>query len=292
MMQMRGDMHGAEVRRVSAVAVLDLVRGAALGRGLGRGVLHPLDAELARAWLAVLRWALAEGRLGRGELVAGLSLARMQGLSQAWVMARAEAPESCGPAIPAAPARGAAIRFQPVAVVPKGETDWAIEPVGYRGRDAIRQADGFDKLERAARRKGEAGPFSPGQISAGRAYAALVEFVSAGGVKLSSLEARGGGSAPGAGLFIDRYSDAVRQLEALRRRLGERPAMAVRRVRPSRRGAESAVARSIGNRALVEGFCVSGQSLVEILLAHGWANSGRNIEVLRDALAEALELIR
>lgn len=292
MIQVRGDMRGAEVRRASSLAVLGVVRAAALGRGGGVEMLHPLDAELARAWLVVLRWALAEGRLVRGELVAGLSLGRMQGLSQAWVMARAAVPESCGPAILAAPARGAAIRFQPVAVVPKGASDWAIEPVGYRGRDAIRQADGFDKLERAARRKGEAGPFSPGQISAGRAYAALVEFVSAGGVKLSSLEARGGGAAPGAGLFIDRYSDAVRQLEALRRRLGDRPAMAVRRVRPSRRGAESAVARSIGNRALVEGFCVAGQSLVEILLAHGWCKTGRNVEALRAALAEALELIR
>ncbi len=131
------------------------------------------DRAQFRFWVEVLDWALTTKAVERSELWARrggaggplevvLSVTRMQALAQACVMARAAAPQSCGPEIAAAPARGAALRFQPVAMVPKGAEGFATGPACYRGRDAVRRADLFDKMERAAQRRGQAAPFSPG----------------------------------------------------------------------------------------------------------------------------------
>ncbi|SOC11402.1 hypothetical protein SAMN05877809_105277 [Rhodobacter sp. JA431] len=266
--------------------------------------LSEKDCALVQSWVMVLDWALAQRLVARRDLFqrdeAGavdvvLGLGRMQSLSQAYVMARAAAPASCGPEIVAAPARGASMRFQPEAMVPKGEADWQAEAVGFRGRDAVRRADLFDKMERAALRAGREVPFSPGQVSAGRAYAALVEFVSAGGVKLSSLEGRvGGGAGGGEAVWIERYSQASAKLRRLRAAIGDEAALSVRRVRPSKRveAGSDGLARGISDRVLVDGVCVMGMSLGEVLVANGWAKSGQNIEAVRVALAAALERMR
>ncbi len=264
--------------------------------------LAPRDRAQFRFWVEVLDWALTTKAVARSELWARrggaggpldvvLSVTRMQALAQACVMARAAAPQSCGPEIAAAPARGAALRFQPVAMVPKGAEGFAAEPAGYRGRDAVRRADLFDKMDRAAQRRGQAAPFSPGQVLAGRSYAALAEFVSAGGVRCSSLEGRIGGGGAGGLDWIERHAQAAAQLARMQARIGPGAALSVRRVRPSKR-AEEGGARLIADRALVDGFCLQGQSLGDVLLAHGWAKSGQNIEALRKALAAALERMR
>ncbi|WP_444460064.1 hypothetical protein [Rhodobacter capsulatus] len=204
--------------------------------------LAPRDRAQFRFWVEVLDWALTTKAVARSELWARrggaggpldvvLSVTRMQALAQACVMARAAAPQSCGPEIAAAPARGAALRFQPVAMVPKGAEGFAAEPAGYRGRDAVRRADLFDKMDRAAQRRGQAAPFSPGQVLAGRSYAALAEFVSAGGVKCSSLEGRIGGGAGGLD-WIERHAQAAARLARMQARIGPGAALSVRRVRP------------------------------------------------------------
>ncbi|MBZ4023262.1 hypothetical protein CKO11_12415 [Rhodobacter sp. TJ_12] len=299
-MMMRQGARRMPAKALAYIAVMQ-VAGAA-DRDL-LAALSDTDRALVQSWVAVVRWALSERRLRRedvwrrvdGRIEAVLGLARLQTLSQAYVMARAAAPASCGPEIVAAPARGASMRFQPEAMVPKGEADWRAEPVGYRGRDAVRRADLFDKMERAALRAGREVPFSPGQVSAGRSYAALVEFVSAGGVKLSSLEGRIGGAGGGGEVaWIERYCQASERLRRMRIAIGDGAALSVRRVRPSKRAKPGATgsARTISDRVLVDGVCVSGLSLGDVLLANGWAKSGQNIEAVRGALAAALERMR
>ncbi len=290
-------------RRVSAVAVLWVAARMRAGLVTGDDLAswHSADRDLARMWVQVLEWAVAAGEVDGAALSAealvaarvstGVTLSQMQALSQAYILRRATAPEQCGPAIAVAPARGAAVVFTPREKRWDGER-WVSEAVGYRGRDALRVADAFDKMTRAAMVRGAEGPFSPAQISVGRAYAGMVEFVEAGAVRVSSL-AGGGGGGDGGVDFIERYSDARRSVMRMQAAIGVGAAMAVRRVRPSKRSAEgSARARTISDRALVDRFCLGGESLRDILLAHGWASSGQNIEILRLALGGALERMR
>lgn len=286
-------MAAGGVRTAPAKVLLAMALQVAGGaRGVDLSGFSRADRQLVEQWARVLVWARDGGLIDREALVGArrLGLGRMQYLVQAYLMAQARVPDSCGPAIVAAPARGASIVFQPMQMQPKGEADWEAQPAGYRGRNAVRAADVFDKMARAAQRKGAAQPFSAGQVSAGRDYGALVEFVSAGGVKLSSLEGRSGGT--GGMDWIERYSQAAARLRLQRARIGAGAALSVRRVRPSQRDGGQGGARLISDRVLVDSVCVVGSSLRDVLLAHGWASSGQNIEALQKALADALERLR
>lgn len=225
-------------------------------------------------------------RRSRSDVQARLSEERAR---LAEVRAAGAVPESCGPEIPAAPARGPGVAFQPRRSVmtpsgPRGRRD------GWQGRDALRVSDAFDRMhdqaKRAHARKGKDAapfvpPFTPGQEQVGRSYAALSERVAACGVKCSSIER---GSDGGAGLTV---SEAVqrdlKRLAALHRRIGDGLAKDV--VRPSQGGARMA----IRVRALVDGVCLGDQSVGEVAARFGWGNDARLVERLRVALAAALD---
>lgn len=218
----------------------------------------------------------------------GQGAARLAAEAQriAAIKARAAPPESCGPAIPVAPARGACRAFQPVEMMPTGAAGWEPQPAGYRGRDAVQVMDVFDTMARAASGRDEAAPFTAGQVAAARQYRALVERHEAGGMRCASLEAvgRGGG---GGGAFIDAFVAEGQQIARLRARIGTGAALSVRRIRPSSRGA--AARGIITDRALVDAVCLGDQTLSAVLKAHGWASKGDHREALRKALAAALD---
>ncbi len=151
----------------------------------------------------------------------------------------------------------------------------------------LRVVDVWDRIELAARRRAGDRPFVPpftsGQVAVARAYAAAVEAHEAGLVKGQRLDASGGGDASAA---MDAYCDVGRQVSAWRARIGGGTALALRRVRPSARGAG---ARPISDRAAVDAMCLGGLTLSEVLRAHGWSVTGLHVEGLRTAISGALD---
>ncbi|MBJ2150643.1 hypothetical protein [Paracoccus sp. IB05] len=124
-------------------------------------------------------------------------------------------------------------------------------------------------------------PFSLGQISMGQQYQGLVERHDAAGIKCASIEGRAaGGSGGSGGGFIEAYLAEGYEIEAIRRRIGDGVALAVKR---------GTGRRPITDRALVDAVCLAGRDLTSILRAHGWANDARLRAALRDALAGALD---
>jgi hypothetical protein len=207
----------------------------------------------------------------------------------AQILADATPPESCGPEIPVAPARGACKVLRPVVMVPGGKDGWTAEPAGYKGRNAVAALDVFDDMARKAAAKGLPAPFTPAQVAVARRYRTLVERHSAGGVRCSSLEAQRGGSGRG-GDFMDAFvaeGDEIRRAHA---KIGAGAAMQVRRIRPTNRGAE---ARGIiTDLALVKAVCLDGMTLSAVLEGSGWSRKGAHREALRVALAAALDRMR
>jgi hypothetical protein len=142
-------------------------------------------------------------------------------------------------------------------------------------------------------------PFTAGQVAVGQAYRDLVEWREGSGVKCQALDGRTGGG--GSGLFVDTFIDQGEWLAVLRGRIGGGVAMAVRRVRPSKRAAlksiyedealegERVKARLISDRALVDGVLVAGLTLSEVLRGHGWSADGKHRDALRVALCGALD---
>jgi hypothetical protein len=142
-------------------------------------------------------------------------------------------------------------------------------------------------------------PFTSGQVAVGQAYRELAEWREGSGVKCQSLDGRTGGG--GAGLFIDTFVDRGRALALLQGRIGGGAALAVRRVRPSKRAplksiyedevleGERVKARLISDRALVDGVLLTGQTLSDVLRGHGWATNGKHRDALRVALCGALD---
>ncbi|MBD3785646.1 MAG: hypothetical protein IE922_01570 [Sphingomonadales bacterium] len=198
--------------------------------------------------------------------------------------AAATVPASCGPEIIPAPARGAAVRFTPVSVQPRGADGYEVQHAGYRGRDAARAADVFDRIEASARRSRSAMPFSPGQIEAARRYRGMVERHDAGGIKLASLEGRGAGGSGGD--FMDAYLSEAREIARMRAAIGSGMAMV-----PRRRGSGGA-ARAVSLRAAVDALCLDDLTPGEVLRRFGWSEYGANRDALRRVLAEALERMR
>lgn len=197
-----------------------------------------------------------------------------------------DAPEACGPDIRGSLGQGKLVAFMPRALAISATGEARVVEGGYLGRAAARVADAFDRMEmrrpRADRRKPL---FDAVQVNAARDYAALFERVHAGAVKGSSLEARtdGGGGDPDG--FLQRRLDARDALEATQRRIGDKVALQVRRLRPSARGSR----RSISNRELVDGVCLAGRTIDEVLERAGWKKDCRVRNVLRSALAASLD---
>ncbi|SOC13807.1 hypothetical protein SAMN05877809_10718 [Rhodobacter sp. JA431] len=204
--------------------------------------------------------------------------------------AAAAVPASCGPEIIAAPARGATVRFAPIAVTPKGAEGFEVTHVGYRGRDAARAADAFDVMERQAKRKrGEAYRplFTARQVAAGRRYADLVERHGAVGMRCASVEAlaAGSGGGSGAGSGSGDYLDAVihegRVIAAMERAIGAGVALAPKRA--------SAKGRVITCLDLVQLVTLRGMTISQCLQARRWAASPIARGALHKALCAALD---
>lgn len=210
------------------------------------------------------------------------------------IIARATPVDGCGPAIPIAPARGPQVSFTPHVIMPdeKAEGGWKVERTGWRGFNAARAADIFDDVDRRATRKGKDGtvgksPFTKGQVNVARHYRDLVERHDAGGMRCASLEARRGSAPSGGGEFMDAFIAEGEMIQWYRARIGDGVAMAVRRVRPSKRGGPGA--RIISDRRLVDAICIEGRSFRDVLERHGWALDGKNIGKLVAALAAVLD---
>jgi hypothetical protein len=200
------------------------------------------------------------------------------------MLAEARPPERCGPEMVPAPARGAFATFQPQLVVPiPGEAEgWEVQDSGYRGRDALCQADVFDVMARQARRAGaQEAPFSASQVNVGRTYRDLVERLAAAGVRCSSLEGRAASGRAGGGDWIEAVMRDRAELEAMRRGIGGRVALD-----PKYRSATRA---PITDRQLVDLVCVADRALDEVLRYFGWSLKGEHRHVVRTALRGALD---
>lgn len=207
------------------------------------------------------------------------------------IRAAGEIPAECGPDIAPSPARGGFVLVPQVAMVPNGVDEhgldrWTPAPTGYGHRSAIRCADAFDGMMAAALRRKAAMPLTPGQVAIGRRYRDLVEFLSAGGVALSSLEGRRGGSGGDGGNWTDYRLQLSDEVDRLQRRIGQGIALSVRRVRPSDRGAGQR--GPITDRALVDMVCLGGKSIDGVLKSHHWSIKGDTRKAAMDALCAAL----
>lgn len=242
------------------------------------------------AWAA--RVASGQARFAPSGLSRRQFLSLPEPVRLATMKAAAAAPGSCGPEIPVSPARGAFAVFSPREVIPGSAG--ATRRSGFAGRDAIREADVWDRMEAAARKALRrhdpdapfVPPFSAGQIAVGRHYRDLVERHDAGGMRCSSTEARRGGGDGGG--FIDAFVAEGIEIGRLRTRIGTGAAVVVRRVRPSDRGA--AARGIITDRMLVDGVCLAGLTLSEIAAKAGWrAKDAKLLARLRTALCAALD---
>lgn len=206
------------------------------------------------------------------------------------ILRLAAPPDECGPEMATAPARGL-MRVVASRVMVGGSSV-------RDGFSRMEGADLFDTMERAARqawqRKLDAmtdqerdraryvPPFSSGQVAMARHYRALVERHDAGTVKCSGLDSGGRGDGTG---VMDAYIAVGDELARLRRAIGDGVAMPLRRIRPSQRGSR----KGITDRALVDGVCLGGLTMSELLRNHGWADKGEYRSAARVALAAALD---
>lgn len=191
-------------------------------------------------------------------------------------------PAEAGDAIAPAPARGGFVLLDPSRL--DAEPAYARTAAGYARVRPIRAADVFDLMGAQARRRKVGHPLAPSQIEVARRYRGLVEVLSADGCKLSSLErSHSGGEA---GHWMDRRLMISAEVEGLQRRIGNGVAMAVRRVRPSQRGA--AQRGPILDRVLVDMVCLKDCPLDDVLRSHGWQVNGRHRECVLQALSGAL----
>lgn len=174
------------------------------------------------------------------------------------------------------------------------QPNFVVMPGGTRKRDGAhwRQAGPLSVMVEQARLRHDskgrdddafAAPFSPSQIAVSEDYRALVERHEAGLCKGSSFEAGRSGSGAG-GLAIDTYIQEARWLDELRRRIGDGVTMQVRR-HLDRDNAR----RAIPVRVLVDMVLVQGQTLTDVLSAHGWQAKGETRKMLRLELCAALD---
>lgn len=200
------------------------------------------------------------------------------------VMASGFVPEECGPAIPIAPARGPVRSFTATKLYPDGEDGYTAKRSGHMGRKTLQRADSFDVMTEQSKRNAKAPPFTPGQVSMGRYYRDLVERHACAGMRCASLEAVSGGGG-GSGEFMDAVLRDKERIAVLQRRIGDKAAMSVRRIRPSNSGSRSLIL----DRRLVDMVCLKDKTLTDVLEAHGWKKQTKFIQSLRIALGGALD---
>lgn len=200
-------------------------------------------------------------------------------------------PDACGDAMPLAPARGAGRAVHMLASYPKGERDTVVKPAGHLGRKTVILCDAIDTMRAQSARKGKALALTESQIGMARMYATLVADHLAGAVRGISLESSGGGHGGTREGFTDHRLDLSRRIDVLRARIGTGSAMAIRRIRPSKRGdGPPAVTRAnIPDRALVDLVCLEGLTISDVLARYGWSVKGDTVQAATKALAEALE---
>ena len=102
------------------------------------------------------------------------------------------------------------------------------------------------------------------------------------------MSGRCGSAAPphgGSGSFIDAVLRDREEIERIRRRIGTGTAMAVRKIRPSKRGSRV----NITDRRLVDMVCLEDKPISAVLRAHGWSVRGQTSGAVRQALVEVLE---
>ena len=202
---------------------------------------------------------------------------------------RGSDPDAPGPHM--CPARGPVETFQPRRAVRTEAGNTRDVRDGHMGRDALRVADVFSRMEDQARRshaksaaKGTpfVPPFTVEQVSTGRYYAALMEWADSAGIKCASLDSIGGGS----GANGQREAAIVDDLAALRsmqRRLAQR--RVIDKCRPSKGG----MAKLLTLRVLVDAVCVGQKTLSEVARDHGVPKNGRVIKMLQTAMGSALD---
>lgn len=202
------------------------------------------------------------------------------------IKARAMRPDGCGDEIvEMAPARGPVRQFQPRETVRTPSGQLRVARAGHNGRDALARADAFDVMQQQSSRRKKDAPalFTPGQISAGRDYAALYERCASAGVRCSSIEAMAG--AGGQGSFIDAVIRDSRRLAALDRAIGNDVVLSPRNAQAhADRGR-----RVMRASDLVVGVCVQGYTISQMLQKFGWARSPVVRKKTTDALCAALD---
>jgi hypothetical protein len=92
----------------------------------------------------------------------------------------------------------------------------------------------------------------------------------------------GGGGGRGGDGYLDALLAEGRRLAAMEREIGDGVALEVRRVSRRARGVVTV-------RALVDGLCLGGRTLAELLQLAGWPDNGATIAAARDAVAGALD---
>ncbi|MDO5658303.1 MAG: hypothetical protein Q4G36_08275 [Paracoccus sp. (in: a-proteobacteria)] len=204
------------------------------------------------------------------------------------IKAAAAIPTACGPDIAPAPARGGFVLVRHVTMVPSGQDaegrdQWSAAQTGYGHRTGIRCADVFDQMIARAEKARVPWLLTPGQIAVARHYRSLTERHAAGGIKLSQMDrgARGGDGRE----FMDAFLAEGRELAAIHRRIGGGVSMAVRRVRPSVRGARS----NILDRVLVDQVCLGDRTVAAVLRLHGWSVNKPTREAAIAALCASLD---
>lgn len=204
-----------------------------------------------------------------------------EGQRLAALKAGAVAPDSCGPEIPVAPARGRLLPVHPVEMV-RTDDGYEAQHVGFAGRDAARASDVWDRMADQARRAGGADPFTPAQVAAARTYAALVERHSAVGLKGRSIETAGRGGSGARDGVMDLIIDEGRRITAMERNVGAGLALEVQR-----KG--KGVRTGIPTLVLVRAVCLEGLTVSEVLVRHGWSAYGDVRSQAQRALAAALD---
>lgn len=241
------------------------------------------------------RVAQGQAALAPGSVKVAEFLAMPEPDRLAKIKSAAAIPDRCGPDIASAPARGAFALYSPREMVP-GSTERQ-RHAGWQGRDAIRAADVFDRMEGSALaahlRAGGARevfdpPFDPGQVQMARHYRDLVERHDGGGFRCASVEAGRSGGAP-RGEFIDAFVHEGQEIARLVRAIGPGLALTLRR-QTEGRGLKARSA--ITCRALVDHVCLRDRTPGEVLEAYGWAAWKEPRETLRRALADALDRMR